>query len=48
MIGISGYAKEQTPRLAAAAFDLLLLKPVDPWDLVEKIAGLLRDRPRTG
>ena len=34
VIGISGYAKEQTPRLAAA-FDLLLLTPVDPWDLAK-------------
>ena len=45
VIGISGFTKEQLPE-SAAAFDLLLLKPVDPWDLVENIARVLQDRPR--
>lgn len=44
VIGVSGFAKEQEPRLAAAAFDLLLLKPVDPWVLAERIASVLRQR----
>jgi CheY-like chemotaxis protein len=43
VIGVSGYAKEQLAE-TAAAFDLLLLKPVDPWDLVDRIVEVLRDR----
>ena len=43
VIGISGYAKEQMPE-SVAAFDVLLLKPVDPWDLVKRIAEVLRGR----
>jgi CheY-like chemotaxis protein len=46
VIGISGYTREQLPRIAKAQFDVLLLKPADPWGLVDEIAMLLgRLRP---
>ena len=41
IIGISGYTREQDPRIAKAQFDLLLLKPVDPWQLVEEVRTLI-------
>ena len=40
VIAVSGYVKEQDPRLAKAAFDLILLKPLDPWRLCEAIGAL--------
>ena len=44
VIAVSGYAKDQEPRLAHANFDVLLLKPVDPWRLCEEIDALVRKR----
>jgi two-component system OmpR family response regulator len=41
VIAVSGYVKEQDQRLARANFDVLLLKPVDPWRLCEEIEMLL-------
>jgi hypothetical protein len=46
VIGISGFSREQTRRLETAAFDLLLLKPIDPWDLGDRIAEVLRRQRR--
>jgi CheY-like chemotaxis protein len=44
VIAVSGYVMEQDARLAQADFDMLLLKPVDPWQLCEEIERLLRKR----
>jgi hypothetical protein len=38
----SGFAPEQVPRLAEAAFARKLLKPVDPWELSGVIGDVLR------
>jgi CheY-like chemotaxis protein len=42
VVAVTGYVREQDPRLANAAFDLLLLKPVDPWRLCDEIESLVR------
>jgi CheY-like chemotaxis protein len=44
VIAVSGYVKDQDPRLVKAAFDLVLLKPVDPWRLCEEIGAVLFHR----
>jgi CheY-like chemotaxis protein len=41
VIALSGLAAVQNARLAAAPFDLKLLKPVDPWILCSEILKVL-------
>ena len=45
VIGISGYTREQNVRLTEASFDILLLKPIDPWELATQIVDVLRRKP---
>jgi CheY-like chemotaxis protein len=44
VIAVSGYVKDQDPRFVKAAFDLVLLKPVDPWRLCEEIGAVVSHR----
>jgi CheY-like chemotaxis protein len=44
VIAVTGYVKEQLPRLANAPFDLVLLKPVDPWRLCDEVEKVLSGR----
>ena len=48
VIAVSGYTADQVPGLGEARFDLVLLKPVDPWQLAEKIEALMRGRAPSG
>ena len=44
VIGVSGWVAAQDARLAQAAFDVLFLKPLDPWRLCEEVAAVLHSR----
>jgi CheY-like chemotaxis protein len=44
VLAVSGFAEQQAPRLAQAAFARTLLKPVDPWTLPDLIIEVLQER----
>lgn len=48
VIAVSGHVPERSARIANAAFDLLLLKPVDPWKLGADVVAVLRKHDRIG
>jgi len=43
VLAVTGVAAEHNARLAAAPFDRILLKPIDPLRLCEEIEAVLRE-----
>jgi CheY-like chemotaxis protein len=43
VLAVTGVAAQHNARLAAAPFDRILLKPLDPFRLCDEIAAVLRE-----